>query len=86
MHLFVKGLKGLVQDVLENAKDLPRMRNSICKIKDVLRYVCESHYFLYLLYPLLLHHYRMYSTRMYTALYMYYTPYIIHLTHASNHP
>ena len=44
MHLFVKGLKGLVQDVLENAKDLPRMRNSICKIKDVLRYVCESHY------------------------------------------
>ena len=32
------GLKGLVQDVLENAKDLPRMRNSICKIKDVLRY------------------------------------------------
>ena len=68
MHLFVKGLKGLVQDVLENAKDLPRMRNSICKIKDVLRYVCESHYI-----------YRMYSARMNTTLYMYYTPYIIHL-------
>ena len=51
MHLFVKGLKGLVQDVLENAKDLPRMRNSICKIKDVLRYVCESHY-IYTFYTL----------------------------------